>query len=392
MRARLRLALREIAVVGRQLTALTLKEFRQLLRDRVLLSFIVYLFSANILLAGGSQTHDLSQAPIVVHDADHSAASRELIYRFRAPYFRFAGEVTSAREGMARLERGEAMLFLEIPEHFDQVLRRGAEPASVQLLIDTSKATRGYLAASYSAQILAILNQEWVEARLGKIGGSSDSPEPTLEARPRIWFNPEVNEPWFYTISELLTMLTVACVLLPASAMVREKERGTIEQLLVSPLTPFQVIFPKVLAMVAVMVAGTALAFFGILQPVFHVPVRGSLGLFFAMTALYAFTNAGLGLLAATFARNAAQVGMLLLLITMPVVVLSGTWTPMESLPPLLRTIMLLSPLRHFVEIAYGILLRGAGLDTLWDSALAMALLGTGLLALGGWRFRRQFQ
>lgn len=389
MKARLHLALRVVAVAARQLTAMTFKEFIQLLRDRVLLAFILYLFTFNIMLAGGAESYDLKRAPILVHDADHSAASRELIYQFREPYFRFAGEVASPEEGLRRLERGEAMLFLQIPERFGQRLLRGSSPESVQLLVDTSKATRGYLASSYSARIVGILNRQRAEAHPG---GAAIGSLPAIEARPRIWFNAEINEPWFAAISELLTMLTVACVLLPASAMVREKERGTIEQLLVSPLTPLQVMFPKVLAMVIVMLTGTAISLFGIMQPVFGVPIRGSVGLFFLMTALYAFTNAGLGLLAATFARNAAQVGMLLLLIVMPVVVLSGAWTPMESLPYFLQQMMQLSPLRHFIEIAYGILLRGAGMETLWDSALAMGVLGFGLLALGGARFRRQFQ
>lgn len=389
MKARFHLALRVVSVALRQLTAMTVKEFLQLYRDRVLLAFILYLFTFNIVLAGGSESYDLHRAPILVYDADHSAASRELIYQFREPYFRFAGEVASPAEGLRRLERSEAMLFLQIPEGFNEALLRGSRPESVQLLIDTSKATRGYLASSYSARIMALLNRQWAEAHRSSGGVGA---LPTIEARPRIWFNAEINEPWFATISELLTMLTVTCVLLPASAMVREKERGTIEQLLVSPLTPMQVMLPKVLAMTLVMLAGAAISFFGIMQPMFGVPIRGSVGLFFGMIAIYAFTNAGLGLLAATYARNAAQVGMLLLLIVMPVVVLSGTWTPMESLPPLLQRVMQLSPLRHFIEIAYGILLRGAGMETLWDSALAMLVLGCGLLALGGRRFRSQFQ
>lgn len=389
MKARFHLALRIVSVAVRQLGAMTTKEFLQLLRDRVLLLFVLYLFTFNIVLAGGAESHDLKRAAILVHDADHSAASRELIYAFREPYFRFAGEVASPAEGLRRLERGEAMLLLQIPEGFGKAMLRGTRPESVQLLVDTSKATRGYLASSYSARIVGMLNQQWTEARRGS---HATGELPTIEARPRIWFNAEINETWFATISELLTMLTVTCVLLPASAMVREKERGTIEQLLVSPLTPLQVMLPKVLAMTIVMLIGAAISVFGIMRPMFGVPIRGSLGLFFVMIALYAFTNAGLGLLAATYARNAAQVGMLLLLIVMPVVVLSGTWTPMESLPPLLQHVMQLSPLRHFIEIAYGILLRGAGLETLWDSALAMVGLGSVLLALGGRRFRRQFQ
>jgi ABC-2 type transport system permease protein len=173
---------------------------------------------------------------------------------------------------------------------------------------------------------------------------------------------------------------------------VREKERGTIEQLLVSPLGPTQVLLAKTLAMTLVILAGTAVAYFGVMRPIYGVPSRGSLALFFALTAVYAFTSAGLGLVAATFTRRTAQVGMLALLIVMPVVMLSGIRTPWEGMPAWLRAVMTLSPLHHFIEIAYGILLRGAGLAVLWDSVLAMAVLGALLFAAGVWRFRRQFR
>ncbi len=186
-------------------------------------------------------------------------------------------------------------------------------------------------------------------------------------------------------------MMTVICILLPAAALVREKERGTIEQLLVSPLSPLQVMLAKVLAMEAVMLAGVAVALFAIMQPIYHVPAKGSLTLLFVLTAVFAFTNAGLGLAIATFARNSGQTGLLVMLIVMPIVTLSGTWTPLESMPGWLRSVMTLSPLRHFVDIVYSILLRGAGLSVLWGSVLAMMALGGVLFAIGLVRFRRQF-
>ena len=135
-----------------------------------------------------------------------------------------------------------------------------------------------------------------------------------------------------------------------------------------------------------------AVSVFAIMIPVFGIPFRGSIPLFFGMIALYVATNAGLGLLVASFARTAAQAGMLVLLLVMPIIVLSGTWTPFESMPAPLRIVMSLSPLSHFVEIGYGIILRGVGLATVWDSALSMAVLGLLIFAAGSWRFRRQFR
>jgi ABC-2 type transport system permease protein len=171
--------------------------------------------------------------------------------------------------------------------------------------------------------------------------------------------------------------------------MVREKERGTVEQLLVSPLTPFQIMLPKVLAMTVVILCATAVALFGVMRPAFGVPIKGSVVLFFGLTTLFVFTTAGMGLAAATLTRNQAQVGMMTLLVVAPMLLLSGLVAPM---PTWARDLMILSPLRYFIEIAHGILLKGVGLSVLWDSVLAMGLLGSGLFGFGMWQFRRQFE
>jgi ABC-2 type transport system permease protein len=374
----------------RQLQVMTGKELLQLTRDRALLIYIIYIFTLDILMAAGAINTELDRARVAIHDVDHSTASRELIYRFRPPYFNLAGTVTNAKQGLHLLDQGEAMLLLDIPEHFAQTLGRGKRAVTVQLLIDTSKANPGFLASSYSARILAGFNQEWAERELLR-AGLEPGAVPFIDNQRRIWYNPTLNEAWYGTIAELLTMITVACLLLPAAALVREKERGTVEQLLVSPLTPFQVMFSKVLAMILVTLVGTAVSLFGVMRPFFGVPLEGNVLLFFALTALYAFTTAGLGLVAATFARNSAQVGMLVLLMVIPINILSGDRTPLESMPVWLQYLTNIFPLRHFIEITFGILLRGAGLAMLWNSVLAMALLGSLLFALGLWRFRRQF-
>ena len=374
----------------RQLGAMLVKELRQVTRDRVLFAFIVWIFTGNIWLAAGEEGTELRQARLLVHDADHSAASRELVHRFQPPYFSIAGEVARVEDGAEALDHGHATALLAIPPDFDADLKSG-HGASVQMLVDATHASTGYLAASYAERITGRFATEQGVALLMR-EHPEVGPLPVIEHRPRIWFNPVLNEAWFATISELLTMITVACILLPASALVREKERGTIEQLLVSPLTPTQVLLGKTIAMTLLTLAGTAVAYFGIMRPFFEVPARGSLLLFFGLTAVYAFTASGLGLVAATFTRRTGQVGMLALLIVLPLVMLSGIRTPWESMPAWLRAVMSLSPLHHLIEIAYGILLRGAGFSVLWQHVLAMAGLGALLFAVGVWRFRRQFQ
>ncbi len=372
-----------------QTAVLAMKEIRQLLRDRALFIYTVYIFTANIIIAAGGASNELRDSPVRVHDADRSVASRNLIYSFQQPRFRLAGEVDSAAEALRLLDRGEAQMILDIPPDFAESLRR-QQPAHVQALIDTSQANTGYLASSYAARIVARFSEDQAQRNIIRAGGDPRN-LPAIRNELRVWYNPGLNDKWFNTISELLTMVTVACILLPAAAMIREKERGTLEQLLVSPLTPLQIMLSKLFSMMLVMLCGTTVAVFGIMMPFYGVPFVGSMPLFFLLTALYAFTNAGLGLVAATFARNSAQVGLVVLLMVMPIVMLSGTWTPMESMPPWLRALMYLSPLRHFIEIAYGILLRGAGFGVLWDSALPMAAIGVALFALGLARFRRQF-
>jgi ABC-2 type transport system permease protein len=213
-----------------------------------------------------------------------------------------------------------------------------------------------------------------------------------VRAQLRYWYNASLDERWFNTISELLTMMTIAAIVLPAAALVREKERGTIEQLLVAPLTPLQVVLGKVLAMVLVMVAGTAVAVLGVMHAGYGVPLRGSMALFFAVVAVFAVACAGVGIVASGYARNSGQMGMIVVLVAVPIVMLSGTWNMVESMPQALRGLVEVSPLRHFVVLAYGILIRDAGLDVLWPPLLKLAALGGALFAFGVLRFRRQFR
>jgi ABC-2 type transport system permease protein len=209
---------------------------------------------------------------------------------------------------------------------------------------------------------------------------------------PRIWYNPQLRSALFLVPGLIAYISMLTAVVSTALSVVREKERGTMEQLLVSPVDAAQVMLAKVLATSLVALAGTALALFGIMQPLYAVPARGSLVLFFALTLLYTFTNAGLGLVASTFTRKTGQVGLIVVLIVMPILMLSGIRTPWETMPAWLRAVMSFSPLHHYIDVTYGILLRGAGLDTLWDSILAMGALGAALFALGAWRFRAQFR
>ncbi len=371
-----------------RLVAMTVKELLQLGRDGFLIFAIIFLFTIDILMTGNVRM-ELNHANVIVHDDDHSKASRELVYRFRPPYFKLGGEVLDNRHSIELLDQGQALVVLDIPPHFQQDLLRG-KPTDVQILVDTSNILLGSLAASYTSQIIG---QYGFDAALERMGVTEKSLEtvPMLVDQHRVWYNPNQNDQWFIPISELLTVITILAIMLPAAAAVREKEHGTIEQLVVSPLTPVQILLPKVISMTLVILLGTAASLFLVLVPIFHIPIKGSLLLFFAVTALYSIATSGLGLYIATMSRNLAQAAMLAILILMPMIFLSGAWTPPEAMPEGLRQAMYLSPLYYFIEMGYGILLKGAGLDILWDSLLGLTLLGVVIFTFGVWRFRQQF-
>jgi ABC-2 type transport system permease protein len=369
----------------RQVAALVGKEWRQLLRDTALAGFVVFIFTLDILIAAGAPEMDLRAAPIGLIDRDASAASRELAGRLRAPYFDVRAVADDEAQVARQLGRGQLRAVLTVPHGFERALVRG-ETAQVQLVVEAADSNLGYLVASYTERILAPLAAEYAPVRTT----AAALPEVRLQARYR--FNPALTEAWYSTISELLTMITVASILLPAAALVREKERGTIEQLLVSPLSPLQIVLAKVVAMAGVVLAGSLVAVGLVMHGLLGVPFAGSPLLFFALVALYAMTASGLGIVAATFARSSGQVGLIVLLLVMPIVMLSGTWNLRESMPGWLQAAIYLSPLRYFVDIAYGVLLKGAGAATVAAPAALMALLGLAFLVLGAARFRRQFR
>lgn len=373
----------------RQLFVLTLKELRQLVRDRTLFGFVIYIFTLHVVISSLGASDDVRRAPTAVHDGDRTPESRELVYRMRPPYFHVNVHAASSVAGAGALDAGTARVLLDVPADFAQTLGRGDRQASAQLVIDTSKVSLGYLAASYTVRIAEAYGAELGAARLARFGVVPGPPR--IENRERTWFNFTLDVRRAMSLQTLLTMMTVACVVLPASAAVREKERGTIEQLLVSPLTPLQMMTSKVGAMVLVTLAGSAVSFYAILGPIFDVAIRGSAPLLFAMIALYASALAGLGLVLATLARSSGQVGLLVILTVLPMLILSGLTSPVESMPGAMRWAIELSPLYHFAHIVYGIVFRGEGLATLWPSALAVAALGAGLFALGRWRFTTQF-
>lgn len=354
----------------------------------MLVAFTTYSFIVAVYISGTGVTQDLQNSMLLVHDGSNTPSSRELLYRFHEPYFRRVATVASDRSGVEKLDKGASMLLLDIPTDFSETLNRGARTATVQMLIDTSNVTMGYLAAAYGDRITTTFNDDWADRALGRYGLEART-LPSVGNATRIWFNPNLNGHWFNAIGQWLTMMTVIAILLPAMALVREREHGTVEQLLVAPLTPAQIMLSKAIAMTLVNVLGTVASVYLVLRPLIGVPFAGSAWLLFSTTALYVFSVAGIGLLIGAFARSSAEVGMMVVLIVVPMTALSGTWTAPEAMPAWSQYLLQFSTLHHFIECAYGILLRGAGLRTLWSSILAMALLGAAAFGAAWLRLER---
>lgn len=324
---------------------------------------------------------------LAVRDLDGSPVSRELTARLaQTEYFDIRYRPRNAQELEALLETGRATIGLVIPPDFSRQLGQGL-PAPVQLLLDGSNSNVALIALGYATRIvrgyaheLELQKLQAMTAGLGSI--------PAVRNQRRAWYNPALRSVDFEIVAMLTLAVLMIAILLPAAGLAWEKEAGTIEQLLVMPFRPWELMLAKVVPTFVVSLASLALALW--LPWWFAVPIRGSVPLFFVLSALFLCTGLGMGLLVGTIAANLQQALLLAFFSIFPLLVISGTLVPVESMPRPMQLLALLSPLRYYHEIGLGIFLKGVGLESLWRQTLAMGLLGAGLLALGLWQFRRR--
>lgn len=372
----------------RRLTVMTSKEILQFLRDPILMLILVYAFILGVRNAGTSVSMQIEHAPIAFIDNDRSQASRELIYSFQEPWFKRYGIISGAREGEQLLNSGKVVAVLDIPPQFERSLLQG-NPSSVQLQLDASNSSIAEIVEGYASTVIAPIGTALGLRALGIAPTSSNLPPGLIDAH-RIWFNPNVLDAWFQSVTQLIQVITMLALLLPAAAMVREKERGTIEQLTVSPLTPLQIILPKVISMTLAIIIGCILSLFIVIGPMFHVPMKGSLLLFFVITAVYVFSMTGIGVFIASISRNLAQVGLLSIMLLTPMIYLSGKFTPPEAMPSALLIVMYIQPTYYYLNIIFGILLKGAGVQILWKEILIMTALGSVIFIAAMGKFKKQ--
>lgn len=358
---------------------LGIKELRSLSRDPTMLVLIVFAFTFAIYSAATAMPESLNRAAISIVDEDRSTLSTRIVGAFYPPHF-MPPVLINQTQMDARMNAGLDTFALDIPPDFERDLLAGRRP-TIQLNVDATRMSQAFAGSGY---IQSMVNSEVAEFVQRHRSNSVLPVELTLRAR----FNPELNKAWFGSVMEVINNVTMLSIVLTGAALIREREHGTIEHLLVMPVTPTEIMVSKIwsMALVVLLASGFALVF--VVKGALAVPIQGSILLFLAGAALHLFATTSLGIFLATVAGSMPQFGLLLMLVLLPLQVLSGGVTPRESMPEVIQTIMLAAPNTHFMMLSQSILFRGAGLGVVWPQFLALFLIGLVLFRFSLHRFR----
>lgn len=356
------------------------KELRSFLRDYVLLGLVIYSFSLAILAQAQSGSQEVHNASVGIVDEDLSELSRRMAAAFLPPYFQ-KPQLIRESDIVPLMNAGRYTFVLDIPPHFERDVIRGRQPA-IQLNVDATAMVQAGLGSDYAAQIITTEIDHFLSR-------SEATPASPVNLVVRIAFNPNVENAWFSSIMGIINNVTMLAIILAGAAVIREREHGTMDHLLVMPLTPFEIAMSKIWANGLVVVAAVGMALYLIVRGVLGVPIAGSVPLFLVGVAIYLFFATAVGIFLGTVARSMPQLGLLFLLVYLPLAMLSGSNTPVESMPPWLGTAMQASPTVHFVSFAQAILYRGAGFSVVWPQFAIVALIGGLFLGLALLRFRK---
>lgn len=359
---------------------LGIKELRGVARDPMLLLLIVYAFTISIYTASRAMPETLNRAVVSIVDEDRSPVASRIISAFYPPYF-LPPRLISHAEMDSRMDAGIDTFALNIPPNFQRDLLAGRSP-EIQLNVDATRISQAFTGAGY---IQSIVSGE-VTAFVQRYRGATAVPvDLTLRAR----FNQQLNKSWFGSVNNVISMITMLSIILTGTALIREREHGTVEHLLVMPVTPTEIMLSKIWSMGLIVLVSSAFSLVVIVQGLLAVPIEGSILLFMVGTALQLVATTCLGIFLATVAGSMPQFGMLLMLVLLPLQILSGATTPRESMPQIIQDIMLAAPNTHFVILAQSILFRGAGLDVVWPQFAALLLIGAILFYVSLRRFRK---
>ena len=368
---------------------LLIKELTQIKRDRSLLGILIVAPIFQLLIMGFAANTDIRDIQLTVRDNDHSYHSRNYVQALGASgYFKITPTSSPERDDAALLVSGRTSLILTIPSEFGKQLL-GNQPATVQVLVDGSDSNFGVNGLNMlqkatrlsSRQNIRLATDEW--ARRGiKL--------PSVEAETRAWYNPHLLSRYYMVPALMGVLLLVTTMLVTSMALVKEREDGTMEQLIVTPLRPMELMLGKLLPFVMIGLIEVTLAL-GVIKGVFGIPLRGSVLLLYGFSGLFLLTTLGMGLLVSTLVKTQQQAMMVAaFFVLMPFVLLSGFIFPVENMPAAIQVLASLIPLKYYLEIVRGIFLKGTGWSELWPPALVLLLWGAGILSIAALKFRKR--
>jgi len=375
-------------MLNSRLRSLIRKEFIQIVRDPRTLIIMFIMPIVMLFLLGYSATNDVRNVPTAILDQDRSDKARDLINAYRAAdYFSFAFDVESVDELKWLIDSGQAKAGLIIPPDYGQRLARG-EQAQVAFVIDGSDPTVAGTALSAATLIgqtkaTAVLRAE-LEAK-----GQSGAVQPPIEVRTQVWYNPDLVSAYFMIPGLIGMILQYMAIMLTSTAIVRERERGTIEQLIITPISSLELIAGKLTPYILI-------AFFDLMEVlilgtlVFNVPINGDIGLLLALAALFLVTTLGLGLLISTIAKTQFEAMLTAMFIQLPSIFLSGFFFPLAAMPPFLQALSYAVPLRYFLIIVRAVTLKGVGVEAVAGEVIALIIFGAVVTLAAARRFRKR--
>jgi ABC-2 type transport system permease protein len=359
---------------------LGLKEIRSLLSDAVMVVFVVYAFTLAIYIQATGTSSEVNNASIAFSDEDGSALSKELFNAFYPPRFKYPTQV-SADQSQDEMDRGNLMFVVAIPPRFERDLRAGRNP-TIQVNIDATAMQQAAIGAGYIRSI--------IDDRITNfLTRENLSPKLPIHLVIRKLFNPNGVSSWFKSVVAIINQISLLTVVLTGAAVIREREHGTLEHLLVMPLTAFEIAMAKVWANSLVILVATAVSLFVVVQMVLKVPFAGSVTLWFIGVVLYLFFATALGIFLGTISRSMAQFALLIILVIVVLQLLSGGSTPVESQPKWLQYLTYLLPARHFVSFSQVIVYRGGGLRAVWLQFTMVTAVGLAFFVYSLGLFRK---
>lgn len=397
-------------LLGLRWFALLVKELRQLGRNRRLVVILIIPPTVNVVLFGYALNPTVDDLRLGVVDESRTFESRELVSAMvESGAFQITGQYISADEMGGDLAAADLDIGLVIPKDFAERRARG-QTADVQILVDAVNANTANIAAGYAGRIIASLNQRIIQKNppriasppiqptiLSNVQATASQPaivpprQPNITPRIALLYNPGLETSWFIVTGLIGALLVIQGSVIAAASMVKEKEVGTVEQLLMTPAEAGEIITAKIAPIFLILSADIVLAL-TVARIVFDVPLHGSFLLFFFSGSLCVLSGIGIGTLVATFVRSQQQAQLMSFFINPPLVLLSGATTPIEAMPQWLQPLTLLNPIRHFSTIARGVMLKGTGVEELYPNLLALSAFCVLMVGISAWRFRKQLR